>query len=81
MSTINKKTAIVAFAQPGTSQTLFWRLWKLAQMRDAPLLREDPSEDPNLAAVRVAVEQHAAQMKRQQVHVDDIKRLCHVPLT
>lgn len=81
MSTTKKKIAIVAFEQPGSDQTLFYRLWKLAASLHAPLTREDPDDDRNLAAVRIAIEQHAAQMGRQKVHVDDIKRLCHVPIT
>lgn len=81
MPITNKKTAIVAFQAPGSSQTLFYRLWRLAMMTDAPLARGDPSEDPSLTAVRLAVVQHADQMKRQQVHVDDIKRLCHVRIS
>lgn len=60
--------------RPFEGESLFFRLWRTgnAQM---PLPEDDP-----LSMMSEQVRQFAAQMDRQQVHIDEIKRLCHVPI-
>lgn len=74
---VRDKKVFVFEKNPG-GVGLFYRLWKLT-MLEGPLARSEPDEDPGLCAVRKAVEGYAEQMRRQQVHIDEIKRLCNVP--
>lgn len=55
----------------GNGQTLFERAMRLICM-DGPLC---PLPDPQASQMAADIEQ----MRRQQIHVDRIKRLCHVP--
>lgn len=75
---IKSKKIVFAFRQPGDDQSLFFRLWTLTNL-EGPLARQDPSLEPELDRVRREVDRFTAQMQRQQVHVDELKRLCHVP--
>lgn len=56
---------------PGDNQSLVYRLFRLICL-DGPLCPL-PSPERNQMAADIE------QMRRQQVHVDEIKRLCHVP--
>jgi len=72
------KKIFFAFNAGGSDQSLFYRLWKLRDL-EGPLSRPPQDDMPEkLKAIAIAVEQHAAQMRRQQAHIDEIKRLCHV---
>jgi len=78
--TSKTKRIFVAFTAGGSDQSLFYRLWRLRNM-EGPLSRHPHEElTPHLEKVASQVEQYAAQMRRQQEHINDIKRLCHVPI-
>lgn len=55
----------------GNGQTLFERAWRIMLM-DGALC---PLPDPDRNAMSRQIEQR----RKQQIHVDEIKRLCHVP--
>ena len=76
---IKAKKVFVAFRDPGNDQSLFFRLWKLWSLEE-PLVRQDPAFHAGLEKVHRDVERYQEQMRRQQVHIDEIKRLCHVPV-
>lgn len=78
MATKQKKI-VFAFRDPGNAQSMFFRMWKLMSLEE-PLVRQDPDLNAGLDKVRAEVERYQEQMRRQQVHVDEIKRLCHVPV-
>lgn len=77
MPTKSKKI-FTAFKHPGGDQSVFYRLWQLLDM-ESPLTRRDPVVEPELARVHDEIARFHDQMRRQQVHIDEIKRLCHVP--
>lgn len=76
--TIKSKKIFIAFKQPGDDQSVFYRLWQLVNL-ETPLMRQDPVVEPELARVHDEIARFQPQMRRQQVHIDEIKRLCHVP--
>lgn len=57
---------------PGNNQSLVYRLFRLICL-DGPLC---PLPAPGRNQMAADIEQ----MRKQQVHVDEIKRLCHVPI-
>lgn len=65
------KKIFIAVNQPGDDKSLFFRLWGLVNM-EGPLTRL-----PTPTACRLAAD--LERMRKQQVHIDEIKRLCHVP--
>jgi len=72
---VTKKTPVktlYAF-DVGTNQSLFYRAWRIMHL-DGPLC---PLPAPTLTPMSAELER----MRRQQAHVDEIKRLCHVPVT
>lgn len=76
---IKQKKIVFAFRHPGNEQSLFFRMWKLMTLEE-PLARQDPDLYEGLEKVRREVDRYQEQMRRQQVHIDEIKRLCHVPV-
>lgn len=69
MPTKSKKV-FIAVSQPGNDKSVFFRLWHLVNL-DGPLA---PLPEPT----RDLMAEKLEQMRRQQVHIDEIKRLCHV---
>lgn len=69
-----KKTPVKTFIgfTPGADQSSFFRLWQLINL-DGPLC-------PLPNASKSQMSGKLERMRRQQVHVDEIKRLCHVPI-
>jgi hypothetical protein len=70
---IKKKTAARNIQVGPEALGLFFRLWQLINL-DGPLC---PLPKPQGSPMAGDLER----MRRQQVHVDDIKRLCHVPIS
>lgn len=75
---IKQKKIFIAVAPAGTDQSLFYRLWRFMN-NDQLSVQQEVTFEPGLRQVAADVERWQDQMQRQQVHVDEIKRLCHVP--
>lgn len=56
----------------GRGQTIFERAMRIINL-DGPLC---PLPDPQASLMARSIEQH----RKQQVHLDEIKRWCHVPI-
>lgn len=77
MATKSKKV-FVAFSNPGSDQSLFFKLYSLGKGTPTSGLMQ-PDLAPAMAKVAEELQRYAAQMRNQQDHIDEIKRLCHVP--
>lgn len=77
MATTKSKKIFIAVTPGGSDQSLFFRLWKL---RKAVSLGDAEQFDGVIQKAFVDMQFYAEQMSRQQVHVDEIKRMCHVPI-
>jgi hypothetical protein len=76
-----KKKIFISVQQPGDDQSLFFRMWNLMSTESPLARRETETEmDAALGKVRQEVERYADQLRSQQTHIDEIKRLCHVPI-
>lgn len=71
MATIKKKS-VKTFIRANTDDKLFFQIWQTINI-DGPLCPL-----PRPAAGRMSGKLEC--MRRQQVHVNEIKRLCHVPV-
>lgn len=73
MSVVKKTHVTKTFFafDPGDNQSLVYRVFRLICL-DGPLC---PLPAPDWNQMSTDIEQ----MRRQQVHIDEIKRLCHVP--
>lgn len=71
-----RKRVFFSFNQ-GDGQSLFFRAWQLMNL-EGPLTPK--TFTPDLGKIEREVGVFTAQMRRQQVHIDEIKRLCHVPV-
>lgn len=69
---VTKKTIVekTGTCEGGNDQSVFYRLWRAINL-DGPLC---PLPD-----ARSAMARQLERMRRQQVHVDEIKRICDVP--
>lgn len=56
----------------GSGQSIFQRAMRIINL-DGPLC---PLPDPGASMMALQIEQH----RKQQMHVDEIKRWCHVPI-
>lgn len=65
-------------AQPEKGESNFFWFWRLAR-HDGALARREAGDDARLVALAEEVTRFSAQMQRQMQHIDEIKRLCHVP--
>lgn len=64
------KKVFIMMSSPSNKNPLFW-LWGLVNM-EGPLTRPPAPARCELAA-------DLERVRKQQVHIDEIKRLCHVP--
>lgn len=64
--------AFLCFDQTAFGSSRFFQIWQLLNS-DGPLC---PLPAPQVSEMSARIER----MRRQQVHVDEIKRLCHVPI-
>lgn len=64
-----KKKTFIRF-EAGDGQSLFYRAWRIMNL-DGPLC---PLHAPMASEMAALIEQQ----RKQQVHVDEIKRMCHV---
>lgn len=74
-----QKKIFIAIPQPAGGQSLFFRLWSFLN-NDQLSVKQEAEFEPALRAVVTEVERWQDQMARQQAHIDEIKRLCHVPI-
>jgi hypothetical protein len=74
-----QKKIFIAIPQPEGGQSLFFRLWSFMN-NDQLSVRQEAEFEPGLAKVAEEIDRWQHQMQRQQAHIDEIKRLCHVPV-
>lgn len=75
---IKSKNIFVAVSDPGSDQSLFYRMYRLVGGKGHG---REQDLTPALKKVATELEQYGAQMRRQQDHIDEIKRMCCVPIT
>lgn len=78
MATKQKKI-FIAVQQPVEGPSLFFRLWSFLN-NDQLSVTQEAEFEPALRKVAGEVECWQDQMRRQQAHIDEIKRWCHVPV-